>query len=306
MTSTAKPDYWSILGLDQDSDLQQLKSAFRKEARKWHPDLNKDDSSAEERFKLINEAYAVLSDPKKRVAWESNSDFKRSDDDLFAEGFPSYEEYISLVLGIENDTEIDQIDNISYEQQVDDESYVSSNEYWPTPSEVPPPPVKLVEDLESIVELTVDEALNGSQVEVELDDGTIVEIRTPKFAGDGWRLRLAGIAFSGKDHFIQLRVQTSEGLRIDGLRVNYRLELLPPEALLGCAVEVPTLNGYVTLQVPPRSSSGRLLRLRGRGLNYEDITGDQYVEIVIIMPNELTDSELALYRRLHEISNQTE
>ena len=70
MTSTADPDYWSLLGLSADAGADQLKRAFRREARRWHPDLNGNDPVAEERFKLVNEAYAVLSDPKRRRAWE--------------------------------------------------------------------------------------------------------------------------------------------------------------------------------------------------------------------------------------------
>ena len=96
----------------------------------------------------------------------------------------------------------------------------------------------------------------------------------------------------------------NEGLRIDGLRVFYRLELFPPEAVLGCAVDVPTLAGTVTLQVPPRSSSGRLLRLRGRGIELDGMRGDQLVEIVIVIPDELGDDQDALYKRLQEIEQE--
>ena len=128
----------------------------------------------------------------------------------------------------------------------------------------PPPPVRAEEDLESIVELTPEQALHGTTVELNLEDGTVVELDTPPQAGDGWRLRLEGVASGGRDHFLQLRVLTDNGLRIDGLRVHFKLLLYPPDAALGCAVEVPTLDGPVTLQVPPGSSSGRLLRLRGR------------------------------------------
>ena len=308
MTYTANPDYWALLGLTPDSDLQELKTAFRKEARKWHPDLNNNDANAEERFKLINEAYAILSDPRRRLAWEQNNQEFADIDDPFKEGFPSYKEYISLILGLEYVTEEDdlEIENINNGQEDQVSSSSNPDEYWPTPSKTPPPPIKIIEEKETSIELTVDEALNGTLVDVELMDGTVVEIATPPFAGDGWRLRLAASSFGNSDHFIQLRVQTDEGLRIDGLRVFYRLELFPPEALLGCAVEVPTLNGYVTLQVPPRSSSGRLLRLRGRGLKYDELQGDQYVEIVVVMPSEISDAEFALYTRLQELANNYE
>ncbi len=314
MTSTAKPDYWSLLGLNPNSDIGQIKRAFRREARKWHPDLNSNDRDAEERFKLINEAYAVLSDPAKRQLWERNDSVNFSTNDPFVHGFPSYEEYISLVLGIdsENDSEeygehIDQ-DYYSYESEeiLEDnlnEEQPQSNQ-WPARSANSPPPVQALDDIETLVDLSVEEALNGAEIDITLTDGTIVQISTPPFAGHGWRLRLPGIALGNKDHFIQLRVQTDEGLRIDGLRVLYRLELLPPEALLGCAVQVPTLSGNVTLQVPPRSSSGRLLRLRGRGLEFDTIKGDQFVEIVVVIPEEVSEAEFALYRRLQDLANE--
>ena len=137
---------------------------------------------------------------------------------------------------------------------------------------------------------------------IELEDQTVVEVDTPPFAGDGWRLRLENIAIGGKDHYLQLKVQTENGLRIDGLRVLYKLELFPPDALLGCAVEVPTLDGNVTLQVPPKSSTGRLLRLKGRGLMSGDNVGDQYVEILVVIPADINDEEIALYSRLQELS----
>ena len=86
------------------------------------------------------------------------------------------------------------------------------------------------------------------------------------------------------------------------LDYEYKLELFPHDALLGCAVEVPTLDGNVTLQVPPKSSTGRMLRLKGRGLTYEDKVGDQYVEILVVIPADINDEEMALYTRLQELS----
>jgi DnaJ-class molecular chaperone len=114
------------------------------------------------------------------------------------------------------------------------------------------------------------------------------------------------VAPGGRDHFLQLRVITEDGLRVDGLRVHYKLELFPPDAALGCAVDVPTLDGPVTLQVPPGSSSGRLLRLRGRGLSMDDQLGDQLVEVVVVIPSDLGEDERALYRRLQELAVESE
>ena len=301
MTTTVEPNYWSLLGVSPQCDSNELKSAFRKEARKWHPDLNKNDVNAEERFKLINEAYAILSDPKKRREWEKQNNKNK---DIFDNRFPTYEEYLEVILGIRTNFKDDIDDRFSEVSEDEYESIDRSNfnEYTPTTSEPSPSPTLIYEDQESIVEISPDQALYGSSVEIQLQDGTLVEVLTPPFAGDGWRLRIEGAAMGFRDHFVQLKVQTDDGLRIDGLRVMYRLELFPHDALLGCAVDIPTLNGSVTLQVPPNSSTGRLLRLRGRGLKYEEYRGDQIVEIIIVLPDNLSDSEIALYQRLNEIS----
>ena len=309
MTTSSKKDYLSILGLSSEFDDIELKKAFRREARKWHPDLNKNDINAEDRFKLINEAYEFLRDPSRRV---KSLDFNSSNEENFnnySTGFPEFKDYLNSLFGFEYESELD---NKSYDQTSDfyedeksDEIFNEEefNSYdYPATSPEEPPPVKLHQDIETIIELTPDEALSGASILIELEDQTVVEVDTPPFAGDGWRLRLENIAKGGKDHYLQLKVQTENGLRIDGLRVLYKLELFPPDALLGCAVEVPTLDGNVTLQVPPKSSTGRLLRLKGRGLSFGDNIGDQFVEILVVIPADINDEEIALYTRLQELS----
>ena len=305
MTTSSKSDYLSILGLSADFDDSELKKAFRREARKWHPDLNKNDLNAEERFKLINEAYEYLREPKNRNNFfQENSTTSINN---FASGFPDLEDYMSSLFGFRrnNKSQEQEIydENLNYEERFDDENFKTNNDFdYPATSPEEPPPVKSYEDVETIIELSPEEALNGASILIELEDETIVEVDTPPFAGDGWRLRLENIARGGKDHYLQLKVQTDTVLRIDGLRVIYKLELFPPDALLGCAVDIPTLDGNVTLQVPPKSSTGRMLRLKGRGLNYGDEVGDQYVEIVVVIPADMNDEEIALYTRLQELS----
>ena len=168
MTFTAEPDYWSLLGVDADCTDQQLKRAFRREARRWHPDLNSNDRVAEERFKLVNEAYAVLSDPRRRHAWQqgggSSSDFA----DPFAQGFPDFEDYLDVIFGggsAQSGSEV---------VEEPDPPFRS-----PVSAPPPPPPVRAVEDLESVVHLTPDQALQGTVVELTLDDGTMIELNTP-------------------------------------------------------------------------------------------------------------------------------
>jgi len=305
MTTSSKKDYLSILGLSPDFDDKELKKAFRREARKWHPDLNKNDLNAEERFKLINEAYEYLRDPNIRKNSKDDNIEDNYVNNNFDTGFPDFQDYLDSLFGYEySQKNYEEYDDEPFEDEsintnIDDEF---NNYQYPTTSPEEPPPVKLHQDIETVIELTPDEALNGASILIELEDETVVEVDTPPFAGDGWRLRLENIARGGKDHYLQLKVQTESGLRIDGLRVLYKLELFPHDALLGCAVEVPTLDGNVTLQVPPKSSTGRMLRLKGRGLRFEDNVGDQYVEILVVIPADINDEEIALYTRLQELS----
>ncbi len=304
MTTSSKKDYLSILGLSSNFDDKELKKAFRREARKWHPDLNKNDINAEERFKLINEAYEYLRDPSVRKNSGDENVHVHNENNNFKTGFPDFEDYLDSLFGYEySPNNSNEYENEPYEDESTNTNNDEFNHYeYPTTSPEEPPPVKLHQDIETVIELTPDEALNGASILIELEDETVVEVDTPPFAGDGWRLRLENIARGGKDHYLQLKVQTESGLRIDGLRVLYKLELFPHDALLGCAVEVPTLDGNVTLQVPPKSSTGRMLRLKGRGLTFEDNVGDQYVEILVVIPADINDEEIALYTRLQELS----
>ena len=245
---------------------------------------------------------------KKRFKSEDSEVYSKSEINNFKTGFPEFQDYLNSLFGFEYDSN----SNYPHENDnprdlyVDEEESINEDQFenydYPTTSPEEPPPVKLHQDIETIIELTPDEALNGASILIELEDQTVVEVDTPPFAGDGWRLRLENIAKGGKDHYLQLKVQTNDGLRIDGLRVLYKLELFPPDALLGCAVDVPTLDGNVTLQVPPKSSTGRLLRLKGRGLISGDNIGDQFVEILVVIPADINDEEIALYTRLQELS----
>ena len=304
MTISSKKDYLSILGLSHNYDYKELKKAFRREARKWHPDLNKNDLNAEERFKLINEAYEYLSDPNKSKNISDENIKENYEINNFKTGFPDFQDYLDSLFGYEHSGKYyEEEKNVPFQDEfinIDNNEF--NNYEYPTTSPEEPPLVKLYQDIETIIELTPDEALSGASILIELEDETVVEVDTPPFAGDGWRLRLEKIARGGKDHYLQLKVQTESGLRIDGLRVLYKLELFPHDALLGCAVEVPTLDGNVTLQVPPKSSTGRMLRLKGRGLTFEDNVGDQYVEILVVIPADINDEEIALYTRLQELS----
>lgn len=296
--ATAARDHWEVLGVPPGADAASIKRAFRQQARLWHPDLNGNDPVAEDRFKRVNEAYAVLSDPIRRRAWEAGEgqDSAGLDGDPFASGFPPFEDYLAQLFGQERRGAQ------AWDEEPEPEDPPEAGRVTTAPAS--PPPVMAATDEETLVSLTPEQALTGQRLELELRDGTVVEVWSPPLAGDGWRLRLAGVAAGGADHFLQLRVRTEEGLRIDGLRVLYQLDLHPADAALGCQAVVPTLEGPVRLRVPPGSSSGRLLRLRQRGQSQGEQRGDQLVEVRIVVPATPTEAEEALFRRLRELDRE--
>ena len=200
MTISSKKDYLSILGLPHDFDENELKKAFRNEARKWHPDLNKNDINAEERFKLINEAYEYLRYKNNKNEKSDLSIQEEYEINNFKTGFPDFQDYLDSLFGYEyNPKNQDQHNDEVYDyesQNIDNDEY--NNFEYPTTSPEEPPPVKLHQDIETIIELTPDEALSGASILIELEEQTIVEVDTPPFAGDGWRLRLENIARGGK------------------------------------------------------------------------------------------------------------
>ena len=343
-SALADADHWQVLGVEPGAEPEELKRAFRQQARRWHPDLNDNDPSAEERFKRLNEAYAVLSDPSRRRAWERGTDADGSagdpgDRDPYSTGFPDFEDYLAALFGgrpraepedngeagrgsvgrsaagsgaagsgaspqNEADEDSGGVAHPLDQQQPDDPAPGRTAPGRVATAAPSPPPVPASSEVETLVELSPEQALRGERLELALLDGTVVEVWTPALAGDGWRLCLHGLAPGGGDHFLQLRVRTAEGLRIDGLRVLYKLELSPAEAALGAQVVVPTLEGPVRLRVPAGSSSGRLLRLRGRGQSLAEQRGDQLVEIRIVIDDGLGDDELALYGRLRQLEGE--
>ena len=158
MTTSSKKDYLSILGLPYEFDDIELKKAFRREARKWHPDLNKNDINAEDRFKLINEAYEFLRDPARRVeSIDSNSSNKENFNN-YSTGFPEFKDYLNSLFGFEYESELDnesynQTSNF-YEDEKPDEIFNEGefNSYdYPARSPEEPPPVKLHQDIETII-----------------------------------------------------------------------------------------------------------------------------------------------------------
>ena len=204
MSEASSINHWAVLGLDPGADAFSLKLAFRQQARRWHPDLNGDDPHAEEQFKAVNEAYAVLSDPQRRQQWEAGLDEAAAAAaglDPFATGFPDFEDYLDVVFHRELDVLPSTTPGRPYQED--------------PPGDVtrgaPAPPVVASRGSNRWLTSRLSRPLREF-ASSWTPDGTAIEVWTPAMAGDGWRLRLAG-GPGGRDHFLQLRVRTDDGLR---------------------------------------------------------------------------------------------
>ena len=153
MTISSKKDYLSILGLSHDFDHKELKKAFRREARKWHPDLNKNDLNAEERFKLINEAYEYLRDPNKRNKGSDKNIQEDYGNNNFKTGFPDFQDYLDSLFGYEySPKNYKEYDNESYtDESINSNNDEFNNFEYPTTSPEEPPPVNSTKILKQLL-----------------------------------------------------------------------------------------------------------------------------------------------------------
>jgi len=292
-------DYYAVMGVPRTATEAEIKTAHRKLARKFHPDLNKD-ADAEARFKEVGEAYQVLKDPEKRAAFDAlGTGFKDGDEirprpdvsggyEYGAGGAQDADDFFSDLFGTRARHSAH-----SYEPE------------WPG------------EDLHARVSVSLDDIYHGAQRTVTLqtpvidDQGRVtyqtrtLDVAIPKGILDGQRLRLAGQGGVGignaprGDLYLEIALDVPKRYRVDGRDVTTDLPLAPWEAALGAEVVVPTPSGDVTVTVPAGSSAGRRLRLKGRGIPGNP-PGDFYVMLGIVLPPADTDAKRAAYAAMRE------
>jgi curved DNA-binding protein len=159
-----------------------------------------------------------------------------------------------------------------------------------------------------VLELSLEEAAAGGSRKIALADGRDYEVKIPPGVRDGQRIRLAGEGGEGAgggpsgDLFLRARIKPHPRFKRSGNDLTTDLPVTPSEAALGASVELPTLTGRTTVQVPPGSSCGRKLRLRGEGMPDRGRRGDLYAAVSIKVPSQLTDAEREAYERLAEVS----
>jgi len=289
-------DYYDVLGVSRDASQDEIRRAYRRLAREYHPDLNAD-PDAEERFKELGESYEVLSDPDKRGRYDRLGAQWRAEE--HAPGGGGFEDFFADQ-GFGRDMGAEFSDGVFsefFERLFGDGT-------GPRPSG----PLR-GRDIEAVLELALEDALTGGRRRLSLGDGHGVTVNIPAGVREGQRIRVAGQGAAGRDGgpagdlylLVQLKPHSRFRRQGDDLQVDVRVA--PWEAALGGTVPVSTLTGTAQVRVPAGSSSGRRLRLRGRGLPRGDgERGDLYATVQIAVPKHPSEEERELFEKLAAVS----
>jgi DnaJ-class molecular chaperone len=264
-------DLYRTLGVTRDATPDAIRKAYRKLARKHHPDVNPGDQQAEETFKKVSAAYEVLSDDKKRAAYDEFGEAS------LAGGFDADKarEYERWQATRQRRRDFDE-GPIEF-----DFSELFGRARGPARGA----------DLHAVVEMDLRQAIEGSEIGADIPGQGTVRVRIPPGADTGDVVRVPGKGAPGArggppgDLVIETVVRPHQWLRRDGLDLVMRLPVDLDEAYSGASIDLPTFEGTVVLKVPPRSQNGAKLRLRGKGVRRKDQRGDLIVELDVRMPD---------------------
>lgn len=280
-------DYYAALEVPRDADPETIKKAYRRLARKYHPDVSSE-AGAENRFKEIGEAYETLRDPERRAAYDALGQ-RRPGEEM--QPPPDWREHFGGG-GFEGFEETDLADLLA-----------ALAARHAAQSARP----RAGRDYDVTAAISLEDAQRGTQMQLQLqrpEGPQTLQVTVPPGVTQGQKLRLRGQGGKGVhggpdgDIYVHLELLPHPRYRVQGKDLVFDLPLAPWEAALGADVRVPTLDGDVVLTVPPGSHSGRKLRLRGRGLGSGDKRGDLYALVAIDVPGTLTAREKELFEAL--------
>ncbi len=300
-------DYYQSLGVPRTATDAEIKKAFRKLAREFHPDVAKDKKKAEEKFKEINEAYEVLSDKDKRrkydelgANWKSGADFRPppgygggfGGGQPFRGGRPMSSEDFQTHFG---GTGFSDFFEQLFGSRMRGGGFGAQNGFAEEPYSQPS------RDIEGDIMVTLEEARRGSVRTVTVrhqNHADSHQVKIPAGITEGQKLRISGRGEGGGDLYLRVRLAKHPDFEVDGHNLIHELELAPWEAALGAEISVPTLDGKVNIKIPAGTASGQKLRVRGHGLGK---TGDLLVTTKIVVPGKISDGQRKLWEQLaHE------
>jgi len=308
--STQYRDYYKVLGISKDANHDEVRKAFRKLARKYHPDVAEDKSTAEEKFKELNEAYEVLGDPEKRKKYDAMGSNRQRPG---AGSSPSDANYDYQFDGTGFSDFFEQMFGAGHRPQSSQFRGFSGH---PGSSAGP----MSGQDAHADILVALDEVVRGTERSLSLQqinretgrrESKTSTIRIPKGISEGQLIRCAGLGEPGinggapGDLFLHVRLEKHPIFRVRGADLYCELPLAPWEAVLGGEIPVPTLDGSVKIRVPKNASAGTELRVKGRGLptDASGAPGDLYAVIEIALPETVTDEEVALWEKLSSLSH---
>ncbi len=299
-------DYYKILGVDADASEKEIKSAYRKLARKYHPDVS-DESGAEEQFKGVAEAYEVLKDQDKRAEYDT---LRQYGGERF-EPPPGWQSAASGASGGEYEGGFsDFFENIFGQGGHGSQQGFSRQQF-----------AQRGEDIEMGLSIFLEEAYRGETRTITYrvpsfdEQGQLsrqtktLNVKIPAGITSGERIRLQGQGAPGigeappGDLYLEIRIADHPLYEEEGVNLSLALPISPWEAALGCKVTVPTLDGRINLSVPAASQNGKRLRVKGKGLGKAGKRGDLFVVLNISMPQSMDSEESALWQQLSEKSS---
>jgi len=280
-------DYYQVLGVNRNASAKEIKQAYRRLARKHHPDVNPGDKSAEAKFKEINEAYEVLSNPEKRrkydqfgAQWQYADQFAKAG----RQGQP-FRDFSRGGTTFEFGDLSDIFDSILHDS--------SFRQARARPKRRP--------RLESPIEVSLEEAYHGTSRVVEID-GRRLEVKIPPGVDNGSKIRIPGRE-PGDEVYLVISVKPHQRFqrKDDDLYVDVSLTLA--DAILGGEAEVPAIKGKLALKIPPETKNGRVFRLAGQGMPHlnESGKGDLLAKVHVVLPTNLSQREKELFQELRAL-----